>query len=127
MITRRKPFSTYFGTTNISKFFWKNTLQWISQNLTLTKEVSLSPALCFGLIDSIALVLLTTYLTYSFIIFFSSLARHYIYTCSTLPILEVYIQLVMHSIEKQIAFNYNTIISFKKKWAPFKYYSSENN
>ena len=112
-----------FWNCKYSQFFWKNTLQWISQNLTLTKEVSFSPALCFGLIDSISNLLLHHFLL---------IARHYIYTCrlrSTLPILEVYIQLVMNSmdIENKIAFDYNTTISFKKKWAPFKYRSSENN
>ena len=44
----------------------------------------------------------------------------YVYICrlrSIFPILEVYIQLVMNSmdIEKQIAFNNSTITSFKKK------------
>ena len=57
-----------FWDCNYSKLFWKNTLHWISQNLTLTKEASFSPGLCFGLI---------AYLTYSFTIFFSLLDTVY--------------------------------------------------
>ena len=58
VMTLRKPLSTYFGTASIISFFWRNTLQWISPNLTLTKEVSFSPGLCFGLINNISDLLL---------------------------------------------------------------------
>ena len=121
-MTPRKPLFTFFGTASIVRFFFfQNTLQWISQNLTPTKEASFSPGLCFGLIDNISNLLLHHFLL---------IARNHIYTCRlrcTFPILEVYIQLFLHSmdIEKQIAFNNNTITFHQQKWAPFKYCSSE--
>ena len=42
---------------------------------------------------------------------------------------KVYTQLVIRSmeIEKQIAFDNNNLASFRKKWATFKQYPSENN
>jgi len=51
--------------------FWKDTFQWISQNLTLTNVISFSPTLCLALSDSISNLLLH---------YFRLIARHYIYT-----------------------------------------------
>ena len=109
-----------FWYCNYIQTFWKNAFQWISQNLTLT-NISFSPTLCLGLTDSISDFLFQ---------YFLLIARHYIYTCrirKTLPTLQVYIQLIMNSmeIEKQIALDNNNIAFFKKKWASFKYCPSE--
>ena len=109
-----------FWYCNYAQTFWKNAFQWISQNLTLT-NISFSPTLCLGLTDS------TSNLVFQY---FLLIARHYIYTCrirKTLPTLQVYMQLIMNSmeIEKQIALDNNNIAFFKKKWASFKYCPSE--
>ena len=109
-----------FWYCNCTQTFWKNAFRMISQNLTLTNN-SFSPTLCLGLTDSISDLLFQ---------YFLLIARHYIYTCrirKTLPTLQVYIQLIMNSmeIEKQIALDNNNIAFFKKKWASFKYCPSE--
>ena len=80
-------------------------------------NISFSPTLCLGLTDSISDLLFQ---------YFLLIARHYIYSRrirKTLPTLQVYIQLIMNSmeIEKQIALDNNNIAFFKKKWASFKY------
>ena len=63
---------------------------------------------------------------------FLFIARHYIYSCklrNTIPMVQVYTQLVICSmeIEKQIAFDNNSLASFRKKWATFKQCPSEYN
>ena len=109
-----------FWYCNCTQTFWKNAFQMISQNLTLTNN-SFSPTLCLGLTDSISDLLFQ---------YFLLIARHYIYTCritKTLPTLQVYIQLIINSmeIEKQIALDNNNIAFLKKKWASFKHCPSE--
>ena len=59
------------------------------------------------------------------------IARHYIYTCrlgNKLPKLQVYIQVLMNSIEieKQIAFHNNDSNVFVRKWSRFKNNLSQN-
>ena len=94
--------------------FWKDIYQWITQNTT--KSIAFSSLICRGLIDSISDLLLH----HLFLI-----AKRYIYTfklnnCN--PVLQVYIQTVMNSleIEKEIASNNNNMSSFKNKWIPLK-------
>ena len=59
------------------------------------------------------------------------IARHYIYTCrlgNKLPKLQVYIQVLMNSIEieKHIAFHNNDSNVFVRKWSRFKNNLSQN-
>ena len=59
------------------------------------------------------------------------IARHYIYTCrlgNKLPKLQVYIQVLMNSIEivKQIAFRNNDSNVFVRKWSRFENNLSQN-
>ena len=91
--------------------FW-----WISQNFKDLENVSPSLSLCFGLIDDVKDLLFHHLLL---------IARHYIYTCrlgNKLPKLQVYIQVLMNSIEieKQIAFHNNDSNVFARKWSRFK-------
>ena len=48
---------------------------------------------------------------------------------NTFPLLQIYTQLIIHSMEteseKQIAFDISNLVSFRKKWATFKQYPSE--
>ena len=76
--------------------------EWISQNFKDLENVSPSLSLCFGLIDDVKDLFHHLLL----------IARHYIYTCrlgNKLPKLQVYIQVLMNSIEieKHIAFHNN--------------------
>ena len=89
--------------------------EWISQNFKDLENISPSLSLCFGLIDDVKdplfhhLLLIAT--PYS--------------TCrlgNKLPTLQVYIQLLMNSIEieKQIALYNNDSNVFVRKWSRFK-------
>ena len=73
--------------------FWKEIYQWITQNTTLNKPIAFSPLICLGLTDNISDLLLH----HLFLI-----AKRYIYTCKLTncnPVLQVYIQTVMNSME----------------------------
>ena len=98
---RKKPSFIYSGLA--TQNFWKSMFEWISQNFKDLENVSPSLSLCFGLIDDVKDLLFHHLLL---------IARHYIYTCrlaNKLPKLQVYIQVLMNSIEieKQIAFHNN--------------------
>ena len=102
--------------------FWKSMFEWISQNFKDLENVSSSLSLCFGLIDDVEDLLFHHLLL---------IARHYIYTCrlgNKLPKLQVYIQVLMNSIEieKQIAFHNNDSNVFVRKWSRFKNNLSQN-
>ena len=100
-----------------TKKFWITHHQWITQNTTLNKPIAFSPLICLGLIDNIS----DLWLHHLFFI-----AKRYIYTCklnnrnNCNPVLQVYIQTVMNSmeIEKELASNHNNIPSFKKHMEP---------
>ena len=90
--------------------------EWISQNSKDLENVSPSLSLCFGVIDDVKDLLFHHLLL---------IARHYIYTCrlgNKLPTLQVYIQVLMNSIEieKQIAFHNNDAKVFERKWSRFQ-------
>lgn len=73
--------------------FWKSIFEWISQNFKDLENVSPSLTLCFGLIDNVKDVLFHHLLL---------IARYYIYNCrlgNKLPNLQVYIQLLINSME----------------------------
>ena len=87
--------------------------KWISQNFKDLENVSPSWSLSFSLIDDVKDLLFHHLLL---------IARHYIYTCrleNKLPKLQVYIQVLMNSIEigKQIAFHNNDSNVFVRKWS----------
>ena len=94
--------------------FWKDTYQWITQNISLTKSITFSPSICLGLIDNISDLLLHHLLL---------IARRYIYTRKLNNSRPVYMQTIMNSMEikKQIASDNNNASSFKNKWSSFKY------
>ena len=92
---------------NYTQKLWKDICQWITQNTTLNKSIAFSPVICLGLIDNISDLLLH----HLFLI-----TKRYIYTCklnNCNPVLQVYIQTVMNSmeIEKDIASNNNNNMS----------------
>ena len=96
--------------------------EWISQNFKDLENVSPSLSLCFGLIDDVKDLLFHHLLL---------IARHYIYTCrlgNKLPKLQVYIQVLMNSIEieKQITFHNKDSSVFVRKWSRFKNNLSQN-
>ena len=76
--------------------FWNNVSQWTSENLDLTNLIftPITQALCLGLIDNISNRLLHHFLLI--------IPRHYTYSCklrNTIPMVQVYTQLVIRSIE----------------------------
>ena len=99
-----------FWTCKYTQKFWKSMLEWISQNFKDLETVSLSLSLFHHLL---------------------LITRHYIYTCrlgDKLPKLQVYIQVVMNSIEieKHIAFHNNDSNVFLRKWSRSKNNLSQN-
>ena len=95
--------------------------EWTSQNFKDLENVSPSLSLCFGLIDYVKDLFHCLLL----------IARHYIYTCrlgNKLPKLQVYIQVLMNSIEieKHIAFHNNDSNVFVRKSSRFKNNLSQN-
>ena len=111
-----------FWTCKYTRNFWTSMFEWLSQNFKDLENVSPSLSLCFGLIDDIKDLLFHHLLL---------IARHYIYTCrlgNKLPKLQVYIQVLMNSIEieKQIAFHNNDSNVFVRKWSRFKNNHSQN-
>ena len=111
-----------FWTCKYTQNFWKSMFEWISQNFKDLENVSPSLSLCFGLIDDVKDLLFHHLLL---------IARHYIYTCrlgNKLPKLQVYIQVLMNSIEieKHIAFHNNDSNVFVRKWSRFKNNLSQN-
>ena len=93
--------------------------EWISQNFKDLENVSPSLTLSFVLIDDVKDLLFHHLLL---------IARHYIYTCrlgNKLPKLQVYIQVLMNSIEIEkhythYAFHNNDSNAFVRKWSRFK-------
>ena len=82
-----------FWTCRYTQNFWKSMFEWMSQNFKDLENVSPSLSLCFGLIDDVKDLLFHHLLL---------IARHNIYTCrlgNKLPKLQVYIQVLMNSIE----------------------------
>ena len=111
-----------FWTCRYTQNFWKSMFEWMSQNFKDLENVSPSLSLCFGLIDDVKDLLFHHLLL---------IARHYIYTCrlgNKLPKLQVYIQVLMNSIEieKHIAFHNNDSNVFVRKWSRFKNNLSQN-
>ena len=111
-----------FWTCKYTQNFWKSMFEWISQNFKHLENVSPSLSLCFGLIDDVKDLLFHHLLL---------IARRCIYTCrlgNKLPKLQVYIQVLMNSIEieKQIAFHNNDSNVFVRKWSRFKNNLSQN-
>ena len=111
-----------FWTCRYTQNFWKSMFEWMSQNFKDLENVSPSLSLCFGLIDDVKDLLFHHLLL---------IARHYIYTCrlgNKLPKLQVYIQVLMNSIEieKHIAFHNNDSKVFVRKRSRFKNSLSQN-
>ena len=111
-----------FRTCKYTQNFWTSMFEWLSQNFKDLENVSPSLSLCFGLIDDVKDLLFHHLLL---------IARHYIYTCrlgNKLPKLQVYIQVLMNSIEieKHIAFHNNDSNVFVRKWSRFKNNLSQN-
>ena len=103
-----------FGIVDQLRMFWYNVSQWTSENPDLTNLIitPFSPALCLGLIDKISNLLLHHFLF---------IAKLYIYSCklrNTIPMVHVYTQLVIRSmeIEKQIAFDNNNLGPVYMEW-----------